>query len=139
MEKIRKKDTELDHLDQVSVWLHVRAGILCQNKEQVMRHRVSEIEAGFAMQGDEMPESWIRVKRLLAHIREERGPFSGEWKQVMEDARRDIEEQQDEEMRRYFADLYEGVSVYQEYRHFHDYKETDGVLIAHIPEILRGF
>ena len=139
MEKIRKEDTELDHLDQVSVWLHARAGVLCQNKEQVMRHRVSEIEAGFAMQGDEMPESWIRVKRLLAHIREERGPFSGEWKQVMEDARRDIEEQQDEEMCRYFADLYEGVSVYQEYRHFHDYKETDGVLIAHIPEILRGF
>ena len=100
---------------------------------------VDIIEAGFAMQGDEMPESWIRVKRLLAHIREERGPFSGEWKQVMEDARRDIEEQQDEEMCRYFADLYEGVSVYQEYRHFHDYKETDGVLIAHIPEILRGF
>ena len=139
MEKIREGDTVLDLLDQVSVWLHERAGMLCRNKEQVMKHRVSEIEAGFALQREELPESWIRVKCLLEYLREENAPFPGEWKQVMEDARKDIEDHQDEEMLRYFEDLYEGVSVYQEYRRFHDYKETDGILVAHIPEILRGF
>lgn len=122
----------LDRLDKVSVYLHKRTKSLLDYRQLIIRNRIEEIQQEFCIIGKDLPDSWEKFKAVVT---------TGETqlyqeKLLLQEIYAAIENLEDPEILQYFDELYEVVCIRKEFEFYHDYKQTDGILIEYIPKLL---